>query len=428
MNDKYRDPIHGFISVTPLENKIINSYPFQRLRNIKQLAMTYLVFHGAEHTRFGHSLGVMQLVTKAFQSVIEKKSDFINEEKKEWYQQILRLIALTHDLGHAPFSHASEAVFSEGLQHEAFTEKIIKETCIAEIILEIGATFKDKFGESFDITPELICDIYMGRNPGENSEFTFLKSFMDSELDCDKMDYLLRDSLFCGVNYGKFDLERLISSLTVYIQDSGTPRLAINKGGVQAFEEFVLARYFMFVQVYFHRVRRFFDIMFATALKKILPNGKYPETTEEYLKWDDCRIIQLMKDNCKEITECGNIINRNVYPRIFETKTHPEDGDKREFRIIARDLFKDFGAENFIEDHSADKMPHKIPMRTEIDDEKAIVIIDRSTGKFTTISEESQVIRSLTNKINIQRIYVQPELKVEVEVYLHRLYDDIRRG
>ncbi len=428
MDDKYRDPIHGFISVTPLENKIINSYPFQRLRNIKQLAMTYLVFHGAEHTRFGHSLGVMQLVTKAFRSVIEKNPSFINNVKIAWYEQILRLIALTHDLGHAPFSHASEAVFSEGLEHEAYTEKIIKETCIADIISEIGETFKEKYGASFDITPDLICDIYLGRNPGENSEFTFLKSFMDSELDCDKMDYLLRDSLFCGVNYGKFDLERLISSLTVYIQDSDVPRLAIKKGGVQSFEEFVLARYFMFVQVYFHRVRRFFDIMFASALQKVLPNGKYPEAIEEYLLWDDCRVIQLMKENCNEIKECDNIINRNVYPRIFETKTHPEDGDKREFRIIARDLYSAFGADNFIQDHSADKMPHKIPMRTEVDDEKAIVIIDSSTGKFTTISEESQVIRSLTNKINIERIYVQPELREEVEQFLHNLYEDIRKG
>ncbi len=425
MNDKYRDPIHGYIEVSQLENKIINSPPFQRLRNIKQLAMTYLVFHGAEHTRFGHSLGVMHLVTKAFRSVIKKNPDFLSDQKKLWYEQILRLIALTHDLGHAPFSHASEVVFSNGLKHEAFTEKIIKETSIAQIIIEIGNEFRKNYGESFDITPDLICDIYSGRDPGENSEFTFLKSFMDSELDCDKMDYLLRDSLFCGVNYGKYDIERLISCLTVYIQD-GAPRLAISKGGVQAFEEFVLARYFMFVQVYFHRVRRFFDIMFARALQKILPNGKYPDTTEEYLMWDDCKVLQLLKENCCTIEECGNIIRRNVYKKVIETKTHPEEGDKREYRIIALELYRDFGEQNFIEDHSADKMPHKIPIRTEVDDEKAIVIIDSSTEKFTTISEESQVIRSLTNKINIKRIYVKPELRTEVKDYICRLYAKIK--
>lgn len=129
MGDKYRDPVHGFIEVTDLENEIINSAPFQRLRNVKQL---------------------------------------------------------------------------------------------------------EKYGPEYDITPELICDIYRGRLPGENSEFTFLKSFMDSELDCDKMDYLLRDSLFCGVKYGNYDIERLLSSLTIYIQD-GCPRLAIGSGGTQGY-------------------------------------------------------------------------------------------------------------------------------------------------------------------------------------------------
>ena len=202
--ERYRDPVHGFIEVRPLEKKIIDSAPFQRLRHIKQLAMTNLVFHGAEHTRFGHSLGVMHLVTKAFHMAVENAGNEykFSRKKIEWYEQLLRLIALTHDIGHAPFSHASESVFPDNIEHEDFTEKIIKETEIAGYIRAIGDTFKTRTGQC-DITPELICDIYRGRNPGENSEFTFLKSFMDGELDCDKMDYLLRDSLYCGVKYGK---------------------------------------------------------------------------------------------------------------------------------------------------------------------------------------------------------------------------------
>jgi HD superfamily phosphohydrolase len=103
-NDKFRDPIHEFIEIRPYEKKIIDSQPFQRLRNIKQLALTNLVYHGAEHTRFGHSIGVMHLVTKAFHSVVEKNQDYFDKPTVDWYEQILRLIALTHDLGHAPFS------------------------------------------------------------------------------------------------------------------------------------------------------------------------------------------------------------------------------------------------------------------------------------------------------------------------------------
>lgn len=424
-NIKFRDPIHDFIYVRPLERKIIDTPPFQRLRNIKQLAFTYLVYHGAEHTRFGHSLGVMHLVSKAFHSAIENaKSNALTEkkakevftpEKVDWYEQILRLIALTHDLGHAPFSHASESVFDDKLTHEDYTEKIIQETEISNIINEIGNEYAKKYGEEFRITPKLICDIYRGKNPGSNNEFTFLKSFMDSELDCDKMDYLLRDSLFCGVNYGKFDLERLISCLTIYFPDDApdTPRLAIKHGGIQSFEEFVLARYFMFVQVYFHRVRRFMDIKYAEALSSVLPKGKFPKKTSEYLLWDDNRVLLEIRKKAKVNANCNIITNRIIYKSIYKTKTHPEDSTNfMLFNVIKNQLSTAIGKENLVEDKAAEKMPHKIPMITSLDDEKAIAIIDANNSR-STISDESIIIKSLTHKINIQRLYVSPEKEKE---------------
>lgn len=245
----------------------------------------------------------------------------------------------------------------------------------------------------------------MGRNAGPNSEYTFLKSFMDSELDCDKMDYLLRDSYYCGVKYGAYDIERLIASFTIYYVDS-TPRLAIKSGGVQSFEEFVLARYFMFIQVYFHRTRRFFDIMLGNALKEILPGGTYPANVEGYLEWDDCKVIQLLKANTS--IYCQNIVNRTVYPCVFETKAHPQDADKREFKRNCRDLEQTIESENIIRDCSAGKMPHKIPIKIEPDHEKAIVIYNSKTNRKTTISEESEIIKSLTEKIDIMRVYCHP--------------------
>lgn len=394
MTNKYRDPIHGFIEISELENQIINTYAFQRLRNIKQLAMTYLVFHGAEHTRFEHSLGTMFLVTKALRAAIRNEKYEVLAARSQWYEQILRLIALTHDLRHAPFSHASESVFPDGLEHEHFTEKIIKETGIAGIINEIGQQYQAKYGVEYNITAELICDIYMGRGPGVNSEFTFLNSFMDSELDCDKTDYLLRDSLYCGVNYGRYDVDRLISSLTIHMQDGIFPRLAISDGGIQAFEEFVLARYFMFIQVYFHRNRRYFDIMLHKALLNILPNGKYPSLTEEYIRWDDTKVIQLMQEKAASCEACNN---RVVYSRIYRSKQHSNDSDKQVFRAATRELYLTFGRENFIED-SAGKMPHKIPIKTEVVDEQAIIIVDDNMEHYTTISKESHIISSLTDK------------------------------
>lgn len=406
MYDKFRDPVHGFIEVSSLEREIIDSDPFQRLRNIKQLAMTYLVFHGAEHTRFGHSLGVMHMVTRAFESTIKNAKPEWSEAKVEYYRQILRIIALTHDLGHAPFSHAAEAVFPEGMEHEDFTRKIVLETEIGTIINRIGDEFAERYGTEYKITPELVCDIYQGKNPGSNFEFTFLKSFMDSELDCDKMDYLLRDALYCGVNYGRYDVERLISSLTIYRKE-GFPRLAIQSGGIQAFEEFMLARYFMFVQVYFHRTRRFFDKMYSKTLQKILPDGTFPQEVKDYLKWDDYRVWNLMKEKADQIEECENIVHRKVYPRVFETKTHPLEADFKNFNMMRKIIYEKFHKDSFIEDCSADKMPHKIPIRTTVDDERAIIIIDEAEGKVSTISEESVIIKALTEKINIQRIYLR---------------------
>ena len=419
--DVFRDPIHGFIEVREHELEIINSLPFQRLRNIKQLAMTYYIYLGAEHTRFGHSLGVMHLVTKAFRSAIKGYEENFSDAKIAQYEQILRLIALTHDIGHAPFSHASEAVFPQGMEHEDFTVKIVTETEIADIINEIGKEFCEKYGADYNITPELICNIYMGKEAGPNSEYTFLKSFMDSELDCDKMDYLLRDSYYCGVKYGMYDVDRLLSSFTICYMNN-MPRLAIENGGIQAFEEFVLARYFMFIQVYFHRTRRYFDIMLGRALKAILPNGTYPMDVKEYLKWDDCRVTQLIKENADRDEACRNIAERYVYPRVFHTKTHPLEADKREFERNYKELSERVGENNLIVDKSAGKMPHKIPKRIEIDNEKAIIIYEKAINRKTTISEESDIIRNLTEKIDLMRIYCHPD-KADIAIELMKSYN-----
>ncbi len=416
---QFRDPIHGFIEVSDLELRIIDSAPFQRLRNIKQLATTYLVYPGAEHTRFGHSLGVMHLVTKAFDSALDNykaayKHDLFCNTKKEWYKQLLRLIALTHDLGHAPFSHGSEALFDGGAEHEYFTQKIICETEISQYIRDIGKDFCRQYGvdESYSITPELLWLIYGEKNPELNTkyimpDFKFLKNFMDSELDCDKMDYLLRDSYYCGVNYGRYDLNRLLSSLTVYVRNThNIMQLAVERGGVHVFEEFVIARYFMFIQVYFHKTRRYLDNLLVDCISKILPNSKFPDDVNEYLKWDDLIVLDKIRET--KTAEASNFLNRTVMSCVYETTAHSNHGnDYRLCNIIKKELKEKLGSDIF--EDTASKLPHKIPTLEEYDASsgKGIPILVNYMEAPSSIASESILLQSLIKRINIRRLYVE---------------------
>lgn len=419
---QFRDPVHGFIDVSDDELKIINSAPFQRLRNIHQLATTYLVYHGAEHTRFGHSIGVMHLTSRVFDSVTQKVPNLFSEDEDEnackmaWYRQLLRLIGLTHDLGHAPFSHASEELFENGRQHEDYTKDIICGTEIAGYIREIGDKFAAKYGAYYNITPELVWMIYEGKDVSNEEfivpDFLFLKSFMDGELDCDKMDYLLRDSLYCGVTYGKYDLDRFVATLTAR-KGENQLQLAIERGGIQAFEEFVLARYFMFIQVYFHKTRRYLDKALVKSLKALLPNGKYPEDIREYLKWDDVRILSLIAES--EDSDVVAFRNRKVMTCVLESKAHSARADKTNVKIVFNMLQAIYGDRVLYD--SVDKAAHKlrpILVGPQDDSGKGIMVLDEKTGKMENIMEESIILESIITHISISRIYADKEIVDEV--------------
>ena len=419
---QFRDPVHGCIEVSEDELKIINSPPFQRLRYIRQLATTYLVYHGAEHTRFGHSLGVMHLTSRVFDAVIKKEPNLFSDDKNEndckiaWYRQLLRIIGLTHDLGHAPFSHASEELFEEGREHEDYTKLILLKTEIADHIRAIGSKFKELYGATYDITPELVWMIYEGKDITNDQyifpDFLFLKSFMDGELDCDKMDYLLRDSVYCGVSYGKYDLDRFVSTLTAYKQDN-TIQLAIERGGIQALEEFVLARYFMFIQVYFHNTRRYLDKVLVKGLKAVLPNGKYPSEVEEYLKWDDSKVLYLMAKSTSR--EVDPFRNRDIMTCVFESKAHSSSEGKLSARVIFRSLQQQYGSAILLD--SVDKTAHKLtPYLLSPDDDsgKGIMILDEKTGDVKNIMEESIILNSIVPPISINRIYAAKDIAEEV--------------
>lgn len=427
---QFRDPVHGFIEVSEDELRIVNSAPFQRLRNIHQLATTYLVYHGAEHTRFGHSLGVMHLTSRVFDSITKKIPNLFSDDPKEntckiaWYRQILRLIGLTHDLGHAPFSHASEELFEHGKEHEDFTKLIICETEVANYIRAIGEKYKRQYGDEYDITPELLWMIYDGKDVTNEKfivpDFLFLKSLMDGELDCDKMDYLLRDSLYCGVSYGKYDLGRFVSTLTVYRQDNQL-QLAIERGGVQALEEFILARYFMFIQVYFHKTRRYLDKLLVKSLKAILPNGRYPDDIHEYLKWDDVRVLNLIANS--DNPNVADYRNRRIMTCVYESKAHAVKEEKVSMGIVTKLLYQEFGDQVLFD--SVDKAAHKLsPVLYNANDDsgKGIMILDEKTNSVKNLMEESIILASIVKPISINRIYANREIKDAVLKRIAEIY------
>ncbi len=417
---RFRDPIHGFIEVSDLELKIIDSRPFQRLRNIKQLSTTYLVYPGAEHSRFGHSLGVMHLVTKTYDSALEnyrksKEMPLFDNVRREWYKQILRLIALTHDLGHAPFSHGSEELFDKGEEHEDFTRKIICSTEIAQCIRDIGDDFRQRYevGEEYAITPDLLWLIYGEKNPEMNTQYRvpdykLLRSFMDSELDCDKMDYLLRDSYYCGVNYGRYDLNRLLSSLSVYVKPrDNIMQLAVERGGIHAFEEFLIARYFMFIQVYFHKTRRYLDNLLTESVRHVLPDAKYPEEVAEYLKWDDLTVLDKIKETQAANPAADQFLRRIVMSCVYETTAHSSQGSDLLLYKVIKDKLKSELACDIFED-TASKLPHKIPVLEEYaaNSGKGIPILVNHMEQPSSIATESILLQSLIKPINIKRLYV----------------------
>ncbi len=239
----FRDPVHGNISVTdPTVFALIQSPEFQRLRRIRQLGTSFISYPGAEHTRFAHSLGVYHLMHQVLRHLTDRKVVEVDPED----QAMTCCAALLHDIGHGPFSHLFEKL--TGIRHERWVEKIISspDSGIYRILAERNPEW-----------PSRIASIIMGTWSGP----PFLKELISSQLDVDRMDYLLRDSRMCGVTYGQFDLERLIQTITVH-----EGHIALTDKGIHSAEEFLLARYFMYWNVYFHKATRSIE----TILEKML--------------------------------------------------------------------------------------------------------------------------------------------------------------
>lgn len=240
----FRDPVHGNIAVTdPTIFALIQSPEFQRLRRIRQLGTSFISYPGAEHTRFAHSLGVYHLMNRVLRHLVEHGVQIDPDQRA-----MACAAALLHDIGHGPFSHLFEKV--TGMRHEEWVVRIIAspDSSISHILADRNPAW-----------PARIASFVSGTWDG----LPFLKELISSQLDVDRMDYLLRDSRMCGVTYGQFDLERLIQTITVV-----DGRVALTDKGITSAEEFLLARYFMYWNVYFHKATRASEVLLELALRR----------------------------------------------------------------------------------------------------------------------------------------------------------------
>ncbi len=266
-----RDPVHGYIKITEAERDVIDTPFMQRLRRIHQLAGAYMVYPGAVHTRFDHVCGAMH-VAGQISEALSLWVDFTPESIQE-----IRLAALLHDVGHGPYSHTFEEVLAEKTTttHEDISQRIILETPIRDVLTKHG------------FSPKKMSAFAVGK---QSSKPAFMNEIIAGGLSADIMDYLLRDSYFTGVEYGKVDVQRVIDSLRV-----ADRRLAIDNAGLYAFEALLLARYEMFKAVYFHRTVRAAELMLVYSMKlaeeslhltDLSDIGNYLEMTDERILHD----------------------------------------------------------------------------------------------------------------------------------------------
>ncbi len=288
-----RDPIHVFVRLDSQERRVLNSRPFQRLRHIHQLALTYLLYPGATHRRFEHSLGVMELAGRVYDVVTETsnlKHDSVRDvvpsipRDKEYWRLAVRMAALCHDMGHLPFSHAAEKdLLPDGWDHERLTLEVIRSDELKRIWNDIV------------VRPEDVAKLAVGPKSYGEDVFTDWEAILSEIIvgdafGADRIDYLLRDSYHAGVAYGRFDHYRLVDTLRILPREeegSTEPSLGVEEGGLHSAEALLLARYFMYTQVYFHPIRRIYDIHLKDFLKEWLPEGLFPVDISEHLSITD---------------------------------------------------------------------------------------------------------------------------------------------
>jgi HD superfamily phosphohydrolase len=408
---RIRDPIHGTMQVEDAEVPIIDSRFFQRLRHVKQLGFGEMAFPGATHTRHAHSLGAMHVASRLFDLVFARER--LPEPDRARMREAVRIAALCHDLGHMPLSHASERIAPSraslmlpgwigGQQpgqaaHEDFTVRILLDSSLTPVL--------ERSLGPLGISPEAIASLVVGAEPPGGSIFKVagrdyapvLRQLVSGELDADRMDYLLRDSVYTGVTYGRFDLDWLQQNL-MPIERDGRVYLALAKAAIFAFEDFLLSRFHMFVSVYFHHTSVNFDEMLRRFYTEEADGFSIPADPELFADCDDVALAWALRRSSNRWAR--RIVARQGFKMIAQAT----DLD-RGYDLGA--ISKQLEAEGI--EHFACESLGVLSKYFAGEGGPSLYVVDRHTGAATPIADYTPLYKRYAGAVHLKRIYCVPE-------------------
>lgn len=397
----FRDPIHGYINI---HNQVvwdcINTKEFQRLRRIKQLGASHQVYQTAEHSRFSHSLGVYEVTRRMLNEVRDLSSTI-----SDYDQMVTLLAALLHDVGHGPFSHTFESV--SRIDHEEYTEMIIMgDTEINEVLCKIDVRL-----------PSEVASIINHTHPNK-----LLSQVVSSQLDADRMDYLLRDAYFTGTSYGSFDINRILRTMRV-VDD----KLVVKESGIHAVEDYIMARYHMYWNVYFHATSRSYEAVLYNLfqrlefLKESEEMKKYPRlkrfltekepSIESHLALDESVMLYYFN----EMQESSDDVLRDLSNRLLNRKLFTYD----EIDLNDKDIRKKY--EIKLKDHGYDP---KYYLYIDTLDQTPYSIYERETSSMIYIIDKNNNVNELSEVSEIVSAISAGKSKQETKIFFP---EEIRR-
>ena len=408
----FRDPVHTYIHVDhQVIYDLINTKEFQRLRRIKQLGTSGYTFHGGEHSRFSHCLGAYEIarrITKIFDEKYLQTWD--NHESL-----LVMVTALLHDVGHGAYSHSFERLFDT--DHEEITRQIITspETEIERVLTQVSPDF-----------PEKVASVINHTYPNKQ-----VVQLISSQIDVDRMDYLLRDSFYTGASYGQFDLTRILRVIRPV--ENG---IAFQRNGMHAVEDYVVSRYQMYMQVYFHPASRAMEVLLQNLLKRakflyedqkdffkltspnLLPFFEKRFSLQDYLALDDGVMNTYFQSwMTSPDTILSDLAQRYVNRKVFKSMIFSEENEKH--LDVLRQLVKQVGFEPdyYTAIHRNFDLPYDF-YRPDVEKPRTQIEIIQKDGSLAELSSLSPIVQSLTGtRQGDNRFYFPKEMLTDAGLF-----------